>query len=108
MTCKKCGREFNEGTFCPNCGYNNSEMTQAPVQPTNDSSNFGFAFLCFLFPVIGLILYLVWKDKLPLRAKSCGKGALIGFILGVILNIIYFVVIFPAALEAAGAYGMLL
>ncbi len=108
MTCKKCGREFSEGTFCPNCGHNNSEMAQAPVQATNDSSSFGFAFLCFLFPVIGLILYLVWKDKLPLRAKSCGKGALIGFIISVIFNIIYFAVIFPAALEAAGAYGMLL
>ena len=35
--------------------------------------------------MIGLILYLVWKDDYPLRAKSCGKGALIGVIVAVAL-----------------------
>lgn len=66
--------------------YNN------PVPPVVDAPSGGFMALCFFFPVIGLILYLVWKDTLPMRAHSCGKGALIGvivwFALGVVLGII--------------------
>ena len=58
--------------------------------------------MCFLFPIVGLILYLVWKDTLPLRAKSCGKGAIIGVIVSVVFSIIYTVIIFALA-GAAGA-----
>ena len=36
--------------------------------------------LGFFIPIVGLILYLVWKDQTPLKAKSAGKGALIGAI----------------------------
>jgi hypothetical protein len=45
-----------------------------------DAPSGGFAVLCFFIPLVGLILYLVWKDEYPLKAKSCGKGALIGAI----------------------------
>jgi hypothetical protein len=45
-----------------------------------DAPSGGFAVLCFFIPLVGLILYLVWKDEYPLKAKSCGKGALIGVI----------------------------
>lgn len=57
--------------------------------------------LCFFFPVVGLILWLVWKDNLPLRAKSCGKGAIIGVIVEVAVVILYVVLIFAAASCAA-------
>ena len=52
--------------------------------------------------MVGLILYLVWKDSLPLRAKSCGKGAIIGVIVYVVLVIIY-AIIAVAILSSAGA-----
>lgn len=55
----------------------------------DDESSFGWAFLGFLIPVVGLILYLVWKQDYPLKAKSAGKGALVGVIAGVVLMIIY-------------------
>lgn len=43
--------------------------------------------------MVGLILYLVWKDNTPLKAKSLGKGALVSVIVGVIFYIIYAVII---------------
>jgi len=62
----------------------------APVQP--DAPSAGFAILCFFVPIVGLILWLVWKDQTPLKAKSCGKGALIGvivwFVLGFVIPIV--------------------
>lgn len=48
----------------------------------------GFAVLGFFFPIVGLILYLVWHTEYPLKAKSCGKGALIGFCVGVVAGIL--------------------
>ena len=53
----------------------------------NDSPSIGFAILCFLIPLLGLILYLVWKDDYPLKAKSCGKGAIIGVVASIVLGI---------------------
>ena len=58
-----------------------------------DAPSAGFAVLSFFFPVVGLILWLVWMNTSPLKAKSCGKGALIGFISGVVLWLIYAVII---------------
>ena len=60
----------------------------APYPVERDESSFGYGVLSFLFPLVGLILYLVWHDTTPLKAKSCGIGAIIGFITGVVLTII--------------------
>ena len=53
-----------------------------------DAPSGGYAVLGFFFPVVGLVLYLVWKENLPLRARSAGKGALIGAIVYVALVIL--------------------
>jgi hypothetical protein len=53
-----------------------------------DGRSMGYAVLGFLFPFIGLVLYLVWKDQYPLRAKSTGKGALVSVIACVALTVI--------------------
>lgn len=71
----------------------------APVQPTApataanpaDKGSFGWAVLGFFFPIVGLILFLVWKDSKPKSAKVAGIGAIVGFVLGLIMYIIGFV-----------------
>lgn len=83
MVCKKCGKYFSEGQFCPYCGSAQYDS----VNREQDESSLGFAVLCFFIPILGLILYIVWKDELPLRAKSCGKGGLAGLIVGILLYI---------------------
>ena len=47
----------------------------------------------FFIPLVGLILYLINKDTAPLKAKSAGKGALIGFCVSLVISIIYVAVI---------------
>lgn len=59
----------------------------------DDAPSIGLTVLCFFIPLLGLILYLVWKDATPLKAKSCGKGALIGVIVYFLLVCLLFTAI---------------
>ena len=100
MFCPNCGTRFPNGKkFCDQCGSELKETTITEnisfnqVNP-QDAKSTGFGVLGFFFPVVGLILYLVWKDTMPLRAKSTGKGALAGAITGVALTILIYVVYF--------------
>lgn len=63
--------------------------------------------LGFFIPLVGLILYLVWKDEKPKSAKRAGKGALVSVILYLIVIAIY-VIVFVIALGSVidSATGM--
>ena len=60
-----------------------------------DAPSAGFAILCFCFPIVGLILYCVWRETLPQRAKSSGIGGLLGFGIGLILIVILYGMLLP-------------
>lgn len=104
MYCKYCGQPIDDNAdFCISCGR---RLDDGAVK--NDKSSFGFALLGFLLPLVGLILYFVYDDKRPKRAKSVGKGALIGVITRVVLAIISIVLsfifafsVFDAALDGS-------
>ncbi len=78
--CANCGTEVNETQdVCLQCGHR-----LAASQYVTEGDTFGWAVLGFFFPIVGLILYLVWKDNRPKASLSAGKGALIGVIVNVI------------------------
>jgi hypothetical protein len=84
--CKKCGSELEEGQqVCGNCGTSvNSTSVQSTSSGVNDNGGFGWGLLGFCFPIVGLILYLVWRQDKPNNAKAAGIGAIIGFVLGLL------------------------
>ncbi len=53
-----------------------------------DSGSAGWGILGCCFPIVGLILFLVWKDDKPKNAKSAGVGALMGVILIVVFMVL--------------------
>lgn len=67
---------------------------------TNVSDNGGilWGLLGCCIPIVGLVLFLVWKDTKPKTAKAAGIGALVCVVLAVIYYIIMFVIIGAAAL----------
>ena len=92
MFCRTCGREIHdEALICPYCGCGTGKMKNA--NRGNDAKSFGWALLGFLIPIIGLILFLLWKEEYPLRAKSVGKGALTSVIVSVVVSILYAILI---------------
>ena len=93
--CMTCNNIVDDkSNFCSNCGSNyliydnNTPQYQtynpgAYYQYNNQQSNvsttppFLWGIIGFVVPIVGLILYLVWKDTNPNQAKAAGIGALI-------------------------------
>ena len=59
-----------------------------------NENNIGWGFLGFFFPLVGLILFIVWKDTKKGASKASGIGALIGTIFSIIVTIISVVIVF--------------
>lgn len=82
--CTHCGKEvMDEAIICPHCG--------CPVKADGlDVPDVGLNILALLFPLIGLILYLVYHDKAPNKANKIGQYALTGFCIGLFCSLIYY------------------
>ena len=110
VICPKCGATLEDGKhLCSNCGHDVGDtpsaaatqpFTQQPVQtfspavnmPPIDSGNFGWAVLGFFIPIVGLVLYLVWRDEKPSSAKMAGLGALVSVAISIVFSILAFIV----------------
>lgn len=79
--CNACGSETKEEQeMCINCGTRLKTRNNAHDTP----SIFANVAAC-CFPLVGLILYFVWKEEKPKSASAVCKWAIIGFVLGFIL-----------------------
>lgn len=91
--CQNCGKELLEDAeFCLNCGKSVKKESLSSNKPV-DGNGFAWGILGFLFPLVGLILFIVWKKDRPKASKGAGLGALIGFVLGalsVVLSFLFF------------------
>lgn len=77
--CKNCGSQIDDkAVICPQCG-----VQQEPVAAGDDSGSIGWAFLGCCIPLVGLILFLVWRDTRPNAAKKAGIGALVSVLISV-------------------------
>lgn len=91
MYCKNCGCSLpDDATKCENCGavlsYGFEADKTNPVKEEKGSVLLGI--LGFMFPLIGLILYLAMMHSEPKKAKSAGKGALTAFIIYLVFIVI--------------------
>ena len=104
--CKRCGQEIPDNVaVCPHCGEPQGAGSAPAV---DDNGGFGWGLLGFCIPVVGLILFLVWKDTKPVTAKAAGMGALISVIIGVVFYILAFIIGIAGAASASSAVTTLL
>ncbi len=83
--CANCGTEVKpDQDVCLECGHRLKEQPSRNVRVEGDT--LGWAVLGFFFPLVGLILYLVWKEERPRASLSAGKGALWGVIIQVVFG----------------------
>ena len=64
------------------------EVKTTTPEVVEDKGSFGWAVLGFFFPLVGLILFIVWESTKKKSAKQAGIGALVGFCLRIVLPII--------------------
>ncbi|MGS0971700.1 MAG: zinc-ribbon domain-containing protein [Candidatus Izemoplasmataceae bacterium] len=96
--CRKCGQPLEEDyKVCPICGTKvyDEYQTNHAVNDMPDQYELLWGVLGFFFPLVGLILYLLWQEQKPLVAKYIGLGALIGFGSRVIFGFAGFTLFFP-------------
>jgi hypothetical protein len=92
MFCRYCGNEIPEDSIkCPKCEAPAEPLPATYTVPLEvDEPSMGLNILSLVFPIVGLILYLVYMDKSPKRARPIGKFAIIGAAIGFTLSILTF------------------
>ena len=71
------------------------------VENPKDRGGFLWGLLGCCIPVVGLVLFLVWRDEKPKTAKAAGSGALVS----VILTILIYVGVFVMSIATAALIG---
>ena len=71
--CRNCGAQIDDNAVvCTSCG-----VAQNNTPAVVDKGGFGWGALGCCLPLVGLILFLVWKDTKPKTSKAAGIGALV-------------------------------
>ncbi len=94
MYCPNCGSTINENAeICIHCGVNVLKFNTQITVAKNDKPNIWVNVLSLCcFPLLGIIIYFVWKDTQPKAAKSALIFALFGLAISIIFAIITFVI----------------
>lgn len=95
--CDECGAKMKDNAkICKECGFLASTDTEDSSEndtfKEKDKFSVAWEWFGFLTPLIGLVLYIVWRRDLPCRAYSVGKGALFAYIVRLILGVLLLIV----------------
>lgn len=90
--------------------YRNDSQSQNKPEKEDKSDSAGWGVLGFFLPIVGFILWLVWRNEYPKRARAAGIGCLVSVVLSVVGWVIYFVIligVLGSAFSAVGAFSSL-
>ena len=78
--------------YCKRCGVQlvSKEQRQNIIVTVDEPAGCLLTVVALLWPLIGIILYIIWFDNYPRRASSI----LTATIIGIVINIIFFGSIF--------------
>ena len=83
IKCKECGKEISSNaTACPNCGYKHIN--------NQEKASFGILVICFLVPIVGIILFAINISSKPKYAKQCIISSIISPIIVIVITAICF------------------
>lgn len=74
-------------------GYSSGASGVRQNKSNGDSDSAGWGILGFFIPIVGFILWLVWKDEKPRCSRAAGIGCLVSICLSVVSGIIYGLII---------------
>lgn len=78
IKCPECGKEISENAVnCPNCGAKNRN--------NNETASTGIKVICFLIPLVGIIIFAINISTRPKYAKGCLIASLLPTIIAIII-----------------------
>lgn len=103
--CPSCGEKLDSDySVCPHCGQTlveePSDVQGSNTHPLHHDAAFPWGLIGFIIPLLGLVLFLVWKEERPIASKAAGTGALVNVV--VLTLIVMFLA--TAAGSMMGAY----
>lgn len=83
INCKECGKQMSDtAVSCPHCGAKNKN--------NNEEATTGLKVICFLIPLIGIIIFAINITTRPKYAKACLIASILPtIILALIVLFIY-------------------
>jgi uncharacterized membrane protein YvbJ len=83
MYCSSCGDQIlPDAVFCPKCGVSNKKVDATNVV---DKNSIGYNILSFIIPIVGLVLYFMFKKETPIKAKGVLTWGIIGFVINLLI-----------------------
>lgn len=77
--------------------------TKKLALPFTDT-DFWCAFLSILFPIVGLLFFMLWKNTNVSRAKLTGIGAIIGFVMSIVVSVSMILILFTGGTKIMPFY----
>jgi predicted RNA-binding Zn-ribbon protein involved in translation (DUF1610 family) len=82
--CPNCGEPVRDNQdVCLSCGQELNQYSKKVI--VEEGSTIGWGILGFFIPIVGLVLYIMWKETRPNAARTAGVAALVGFIVNIAL-----------------------
>jgi hypothetical protein len=82
--CSSCGAAIKkEAEICPKCGVRQSSAG-IPKEVSEEDADFLPKAASCCFPIVGLVLFFVWKDSKPKASKDVCTWAIIGTVISVV------------------------
>lgn len=90
MFCPYCGKKMEDNQeVCLSCGkYVKNASKSSSNGGGVDDGNFVWGLIGFLVPIVGAVLYFMWKEQKPKNAKKAGMGALISVGINFVVSIL--------------------
>lgn len=76
MYCKFCGKYIGKKYYCNNC-----------FNYIYDDNHISWSIMGFIIPVLGIFLYMLWKNTKPKTSLRILKWSIISFFIIVLLSI---------------------
>ena len=105
--CTYCGAKVaDDALFCPNCGASMSKGASSDASHTGGyfhtaprrdyGESVGVAILSFIIPIVGVIMFFVWRYDKPDFAKVGLVAGIISFALSFLFGILWGGIFLPA------------
>lgn len=84
MYCPHCGDQISEhAEICPKCGVRVKSASSSGEDKPNIAVNL-ISFCCI--PLLGIVMFFVWKNDKPIAAKSALIWAIVSIVLWFVLS----------------------